>query len=86
MRRHGLRVSPGTLYPLLARMEQDGLLQVVSAGNPHPSPKARREYVLTARGAKLLARLRRQVEELHHEVVDEHLERASRRRRSHGVE
>lgn len=50
-------------------------MQVVSAGNPHPSPKARREYVLTARDAELLARLRRQVEELHHEVVEEHLER-----------
>jgi PadR family transcriptional regulator, regulatory protein PadR len=79
LRRHGFQVSPGTLYPLLARMEQDGLLQVLKAGNPHPSPKARREYVLTSRGTKMLATLRRQVQELHHEVVEEHRQLAKRR-------
>lgn len=80
-----MQVSLGTLYAMLARMEQNGLLQVVGAGNRHPSPKARRQYMLTARGAKLLARLRRQVEELHHEVVEKQGERASWRRRSLGV-
>ena len=79
LRRHGFHVSPGTLYPLLARMEHDGLLRIVTPGNPHPSSKARREYVLTARGTKMLATLRRQVQELHHEVVEEHLERTKRR-------
>lgn len=69
--RHGFQVSPGTLYPLLARMQKAGWLQVVNAANVSASPKARREYVLTAKGAKLLAHLRRQVEELHHEVIDE---------------
>jgi hypothetical protein len=33
------------------------------------SPKARREYVLTSKGAWALAGLRRQLEELHREVV-----------------
>lgn len=72
LRRHGFRVSPGTLYPLLARMQNAGWLKVVkTGGNPSPSPKARREYVLTPKGRTLLTQLRRQVEELHHEVIDE---------------
>jgi DNA-binding PadR family transcriptional regulator len=79
LRRHGFQVSPGTLYPLLARMEQDGLLEVMTPDNPHPSPKARREYALTARGTRMVARLRRQVEELHHEVVEERRHRRRRR-------
>lgn len=73
LRRHGFQVSPGTLYPLLARMEKAQWLRVVNNANPkaNSSPKARREYVLTPKGATLLRRLRRQVEELHHEVVQE---------------
>jgi len=70
LRRHGFQVSPGTLYPLLARMEQQGWLQVVNHGKRAASPKARREYALTPRGARMLALLRRQVEELHREVVE----------------
>jgi DNA-binding HxlR family transcriptional regulator len=29
LRRHGFRVSPGTLYPLLGRMEREGWLRTV---------------------------------------------------------
>jgi hypothetical protein len=35
------------------------------------SPKARREYVLTSTGARALAGLRRQLEGLHREVVQD---------------
>jgi DNA-binding PadR family transcriptional regulator len=35
------------------------------------SPKARRNYALTAKGTRFLAALRRQVDELHREVVRE---------------
>ena len=69
LRRHGFRVSPGTLYPLLARMEQQGWLRMVKNADNDRSPKARRNLVLTAKGAKLLTLLRRQVDELHREVV-----------------
>lgn len=75
LRRHGFQVSPGTLYPLLARMQKAGWLQVVRTGRANSSPKARREYALTSKGARLLAQLRRQVEELHHEVIEEAGER-----------
>lgn len=69
LRRHGFQVSPGTLYPLLSRMEQEGWLRLVKNADNDRSPKARRNYVLTAKGGKLLIALRRQVEELHKEVV-----------------
>jgi DNA-binding PadR family transcriptional regulator len=71
LRRHGFQVSPGTLYPLLARMEAQGWLRVRHSIARGSSPKARREYVLTPKGARTLSMLRRQVEELHREVVQE---------------
>jgi len=69
LRRHGFQVSPGTLYPLLGRMERQGWLRLVKNADNDRSPKARRNYVLTSSGGKVLMALRRQVEELHKEVV-----------------
>jgi DNA-binding PadR family transcriptional regulator len=69
LRRHGFHASPGTLYPLLARMERQGWLRDARRAAINRSPKARREFVLTSTGAKALGRLRRQVDELHREVV-----------------
>jgi DNA-binding PadR family transcriptional regulator len=71
LRRHGFPVSPGTLYPLLSRMVRQRWIHAVRTRTANSSPKARREYVITAVGARALARLRRQVEELHREVVRE---------------
>jgi PadR family transcriptional regulator PadR len=69
LRRHGYDISPGTLYPLLKRMERNGWLRCrVTEG---AGPRARRYYSLTRRGAAVLTVLREAVEELHHEVVDE---------------
>lgn len=67
LRRHGYEVSPGTLYPLLARMERRGWL--CARSDPKGGLRARREYTLTREGASVLAALRRQVEELYREVV-----------------
>jgi DNA-binding PadR family transcriptional regulator len=67
LRRHGYEVSPGTLYPLLARMEERGWLR--SKADPNGGPRARKEYTLTAAGRSVLALLRRHVEGLHREVV-----------------
>jgi len=66
LQRHGFRVSPGTLYPLLSRMARQGWLRRAGQGG---SPKARREYVATATGTRALAALGSQVDELHREVV-----------------
>jgi PadR family transcriptional regulator, regulatory protein PadR len=65
--RHGFSLSPGTLYPLLARMEVHGWLK--GKREAGASIKARREYVLTKEGARALTRIRQQLEELHREVV-----------------
>jgi DNA-binding PadR family transcriptional regulator len=69
LRRHGYDVSPGTLYPLLRRMERNGWLagrRDTAAGR-----RGRRYYHLTAGGADVLRFLRDIVTELHHEVVEE---------------
>ncbi len=67
LRRHGYEVSPGTLYPLLARMAGRGWLRARAA--PNGGRRARKEYTLTRDGRSVLTLLRREVEELHREVV-----------------
>ena len=69
LRRHGYDISPGTLYPLLKRLERNGWLRSeVAVGE---GKRRRRYYHLTARGAAVLDVLRETVIELHHEVVEE---------------
>lgn len=63
---HGHRVSPGTLYPMLARMERNGWLRSTRAVR---TPKGRKDYRVTAAGRRVLAQLRAEVEELYREVV-----------------
>jgi PadR family transcriptional regulator PadR len=69
LRRHGYRISPGTLYPLLKRMEANGWLKTSPSGNS--SAHARKEYRLTKDGGKVLGFLRGQVKELYREVIEE---------------
>jgi PadR family transcriptional regulator PadR len=67
LREHGYDVSPGTLYPLLKRLERHGWLRSeVAAGG---GARARRSYYLTAEGRKVLKLVRRQVAELRGEVL-----------------
>jgi PadR family transcriptional regulator PadR len=68
LRRHGYDISPGTLYPLLNRLERNGWLRSEAAVG---DGKRRRYYHLTTRGAAVLELLRETVIELHHEVVEE---------------
>jgi DNA-binding PadR family transcriptional regulator len=67
LRRHGYEISPGTLYPLLQRMERYGWLK--RARRKDAGPRARKNYVLTEEGRSVLRLVRRQVNELHREVV-----------------
>jgi DNA-binding PadR family transcriptional regulator len=69
LRRHGYDISPGTLYPLLKRLERNGWLRSEAAVGE--GKRRRRYYHLTARGAAVLDVLRETVVELHHEVVEE---------------
>ena len=48
----GLAITESTVYPLLARLERDGLLRVRTV--PSPSGPPRRYYRLTAAGRRRL--------------------------------
>ena len=64
--RHGYRVSPGTLYPILHGLHKAGYLRLteeVEAG------KLRKYYIATARGKKALAEMQLKVRELVREVL-----------------
>jgi DNA-binding PadR family transcriptional regulator len=78
LHRHGYRLSPGTLYPLLARMAQRGWLR---STEPKGSREAR-VYRITPAGTAVLTRLRASLRELQHEVTPRSTERTSRRKTS----
>jgi PadR family transcriptional regulator PadR len=77
LRRHGYEISPGTLYPLLKRLERSGWLRSeIAIGE---GKRRRRYYHLTKRGAAVLDVLRDTVIELHHEVIEERAAHAARK-------
>lgn len=67
LRHHGYEISPGTLYPLLHRMERLGWLK--SKADPKEGKRARRDYRLTLQGRKILQILREQTTELYDEIA-----------------
>jgi len=78
LRHHGYEISPGTLYPLLQRMERLGWLK--SAAASRRGKRARINYRLTADGKKVLKLVRGQIRELYDEVVLGKPEKHSHRR------
>jgi DNA-binding PadR family transcriptional regulator len=76
LRRHGYRIGPGTLYPLLHAMEEAGVLSVDDAV---VDGKTRRYYRATRTGERLLRELRSKLRELLDEVMK------LRRRRGRGA-
>lgn len=66
---HGYRIGPGTLYPLLHGLERSGLLR--SIVNSMVGRK-RRVYKITPAGRRALAKAKAKVDELHHELHEEH--------------
>jgi DNA-binding PadR family transcriptional regulator len=70
LRHHGYEISPGTLYPLLARMERLGWLR--SKSDPAGGRRARKDYRLTPAGRKVLAQVRVALAELKGEVGHSH--------------
>jgi DNA-binding PadR family transcriptional regulator len=65
---HGHTLSPGTLYPALARMERNGWL---ARHGDAPHARARHPLRITPEGRRLLRELRRDVRELYEEIVVE---------------
>jgi PadR family transcriptional regulator PadR len=66
--RHGYRISPGTLYPLLHGLELKGYLRSTEERN---GKSLRKVYRATAHGKRALLAARSKVRELFHELIEE---------------
>lgn len=66
--RHGYAIGPGTLYPILAKMEKGAL---ISCEARTVDGKQRKYYRITAEGGRLLSKMKQKIEELYREVVEE---------------
>ncbi len=65
--RHGYRISPGSLYPLLQGLEKKGYLRSTELRN---GKSLRRLYRATPLGRKALAAAKNKVRELFHELIE----------------
>ena len=63
--RHGYKVGPGTLYPLMHRLVSDGLLTSEAL---RENGRSRKYYVITRKGRLALSRIRPKLKELVSEV------------------
>lgn len=68
LRRHGYRIGPGTLYPLLHRLEQKRYL---SSCSRNIGGKKRRCYTITASGRRAFAQAKEKVSELFKELFED---------------
>jgi DNA-binding PadR family transcriptional regulator len=75
LRRHGYKLGPGTLYPMLHRLEERGYLRVREERNGRVM---RRYYRATRKGREALQAVLPQVRELYEELIEH---QAPRRRR-----
>jgi len=66
--RHGYRISPGSLYPLLQGLEKKGYLRSTTQRN---GKSLRRLYRATPLGRRALAASKNKVRELFHELIEE---------------
>jgi len=73
--RHGYRLGAGTLYPLLHRLEQRGMLQ---SATHKAGPRIRRLYTLTPAGQRAMRQARLKVRELFGELFEAERESQTR--------
>ena len=66
--RHGYKLSPGTLYPTLHRLEKEGYLE---SSSKVVNGRVRKYYQATAGGKLVLEQARRKIRELVIEVLEE---------------
>ena len=66
--RHGYKLSPGTLYPTLTKMEKGGLLVSETRTVNH---KQRKYYRITPVGKRHLEKAKSKIRELYQEVIEE---------------
>jgi PadR family transcriptional regulator PadR len=65
--RHGYRISPGSLYPLLHSLEKKGYLRAIEQRN---GKSLRRVYRATPVGRKALRSAKSKVRELFRELIE----------------
>jgi len=75
--RHGYRIGPGTLYPILHSLETQGFLR---RENQVVDGKVRKYYRITPAGRRTLARAQAQLGELVEEVLPADLAKEPMRR------
>jgi DNA-binding PadR family transcriptional regulator len=68
LHRHGYRISPGTLYPLLRGLEKKGYL---ASTEQRDGKSLRKVYRATAAGRKVLSSAKSKVRELFRELIEE---------------
>jgi len=66
LERHGYRLSPGTVYPMLHSMEKSGYLK---SRSEVVCGKVRKYYFITDRGREVLVEARARLRELVEEVL-----------------
>lgn len=67
LQNHGYSISPGTLYPILHNLKDDGLLKTTEKT---VEGKNRKYYHLTEKGEKVLGEARSKISELSAEVME----------------
>jgi PadR family transcriptional regulator, regulatory protein PadR len=68
LERHGYRLSPGTLYPILHQLEEAGY---VTCEAEVVSGRRRKKYRITKSGRKILVEARAKVRELMDELLED---------------
>ncbi len=66
--RHGYSLSPGTRYPVLHRLEKEGLME---SSSRVVNGRVRKYYQATAEGKLVLEQSKRKIRELVTEVIEE---------------
>ena len=66
--RHGYSISPGTLYPVLHRLEKEGYLE---SSSKVVNGRMRKYYQATAEGKLVLEQSKKKIRELITEVIEE---------------
>lgn len=64
--RHGYKLSPGTLYPILHKLEKETLLKSYTE---NVDGKIRKYYRTTSKGVKALSRIKEKINELAGEIM-----------------
>lgn len=65
--RHGYRLSPGTLYPILHKLEDEKFLK---SHAENVDGKIRKYYRTTTKGLKALTKIKDKINELIKEIMD----------------